>query len=342
MGGRLSLEALRRSPAFDLVAAADLRDEVRKDLERDFPELRTFGSHEEMFAQCPTEVLCVSTYPPSHERVVLDALQLASLRGLLVEKPLGDTAAAGRKILDAIKARKLPMVVPHGLRTRATPLEIVKRIEQGEIGEVRLIEVQCDKWDLLNAGIHWLDFCLAATAESPIASVLAACDTSTRTYRDGMQVETVGITYVENRTGVRMILQTGDFIRVNTSGKSILLRLVGARGIIEFWGWESPYFLLNSEYPSGQIIVPDELPVFGHRLHLENLAEQIRQQTTDYRLPESSQTALEICEAAFLSAKYRCQVQFPLADFVPPQPNDWEPGKAYTGKGGRDGKALRA
>ncbi|MBV8816328.1 MAG: Gfo/Idh/MocA family oxidoreductase, partial [Verrucomicrobia bacterium] len=149
VGGRLSLEALRRSPAFDLVAAADLRDEVRKDLERDFPELRTFGSHEEMFAQCPTEVLCVSTYPPSHERVVLDALQLASLRGLLVEKPLGDAAAAGRKILDAIKARKLPMVVPHGLRTRATPLEIVKRIEQGEIGEVRLIEVQCDKWDLL-------------------------------------------------------------------------------------------------------------------------------------------------------------------------------------------------
>jgi predicted dehydrogenase len=342
VGGRLSLEALRRSPAFRLVAAADLRDAVRKDLERDFPELRTFGSHGEMFAQCPTEVLCVSTYPPSHERVVLDALQLASLRGLLVEKPLGDRAAAGRKILDAIKARKLPMVVPHGLRTRATPLEIVKRIEQGEIGEVRLIEAQCDKWDLLNAGIHWLDFCLAATAESPIASVLAACDTSTRTYRDGMQVETVGITYVENRTGVRMILQTGDFIRVNTSGKNILLRLVGTRGIIEFWGWESPYFLLNAEYPTGQILVPDELPVFGHRLHLENLAEQIRLQTTDYRLPESSQTALEICEAAFLSARYRCQVRFPLTDFVPPQPNDWEPGKVYTGKGGTDGKALRA
>ena len=199
MGGRLSLEALRSSPTFELVAAADLRDEVRKALARDFPGLRTFASHEEMLAQCPTEVLCVSTYPPSHECVVLDALNLAALRGLLVEKPIGDTAAAGRRILDAIKARNLPMVVPHGLRVRATPLEIVKRIEKGDIGELRLIEVQSDKWDLLNAGIHWLDFCLAATAESPIASVLAACDSSTRTYRDGMQVETVGVTYVENK-----------------------------------------------------------------------------------------------------------------------------------------------
>jgi hypothetical protein len=45
--------------------------------------------------------------------------------------------------------------------------------------------------------------------------------------------------------------------------------------------------------------------------NLENLAIQIQKDAADYRLPESSQTALEICEAAFLSNKYRCQVHFP-------------------------------
>jgi predicted dehydrogenase len=232
---------------------------------------------------------------------VLDAIELPSLRGILVEKPLGDTATAGRRILEAIKSRNLPMVVPHGLRTRATSLEVIERVLRGEIGELRSIEIQCDKWDLLNAGIHWLDFCLAATGEAPITSVLAACDTSTRTYRDGMQVETLGLTYVENVNGVRMILQTGDFIRVNTPGKKTLFRLAGTGGIIEFWGWENGYSILNAQYPAGQIIVADEFPVIGHRRHLETLAEQIRSGTPDYRLPESSLTALEICEAAFLS-----------------------------------------
>ncbi|MBV8097983.1 MAG: Gfo/Idh/MocA family oxidoreductase [Verrucomicrobia bacterium] len=341
VGGRLSLEALTASPLFQLVAAADVRFEVHKSLQQDFPGLQTFSSHQEMFAQCPTDVVCVSTYAPSHESIVLDALAVPSLRGILVEKPLGDTAVAGRQIIEAIKARKLPMVVPHGLRTRATSLEVIDRVLHSEIGELRSIEVQCDKWDLLNAGIHWLDFCLAATGEAPIASVLAACDTSTRTYRDGMQVETVAVTYVENVNGVRMILQTGDFLRVNTPGKQILFRLLGTGGIIEFWAWENGYSILNAQYPAGQIIVPDEFPVFGHRRHLETLAEQIRSGTPAYRLPESSLTALEICEAAFLSWQHRCQVRFPLASFVPPAPSDWHPGKPYFGAGGgRDGRKL--
>ena len=341
VGGRLSLEALTASPLFQLVAAADVRPEVHPSLQQDFPDLRIFGSHQEMFAQSPTDVVCVSTYAPSHESIVRDALAMPSLRGILVEKPLGDTAAAGRQIINAIRARNLPMVVPHGLRTRATSVEVIDRVLRGEIGELRAIEVQCGKWDLLNAGIHWLDFCLAATGEAPIASVLAACDTSTRTYRDGMQVETVAVTYVETVNGVRMILQTGDCIQVNTPGKQILFRLIGTGGIIEFWAWEKGYSILNAQYPAGQIIVPDEFPVFGHRRHLENLAEQIRSGTPDYRLPDSSLTALEICEAAFLSWQHRCQVRFPLASFVLPPPSDWHPGKAYSGVGGgRDGRKL--
>jgi predicted dehydrogenase len=126
MGGRLSLDALRSSPQFNLSAAADLKPEIRNALERDFPGLKTFASHEQMLSQYPTDVVCVSTHAPSHEPVVRDVLTLPSLRGILVEKPLGDTAAAGRRILDATRSRGLPMVVPHGLRTRATPLEISK------------------------------------------------------------------------------------------------------------------------------------------------------------------------------------------------------------------------
>jgi predicted dehydrogenase len=343
VGGRLSLTALKKSGRYRLVAAADLRPEIRTELEMEYPGLRTFSTHEEMFAQAPTDVVCVSTYPPSHEPVVMAALKNPALKGILVEKPLGDTAAAGRRILQAIQARRLPMIVPHGLRAKAMPLEIVERIARGDIGDLKLIEVQCDKWDLLNAGIHWFDFCLAASGETPISSVLAACDTSTRTYRDGMQVETLAVTYVENARGVRFIVQTGDFVNVNTPGKGTLFRLLGTKGFIEFWGWEDSYFLLNAQHPSPEIITPKEFPVTGHQRRLETLAAQIEGGTPDYCQPESSLAALEICEAAFLSHRHGCLVKFPLSGFVPPAKTNWELGKPYAGAGGgRDGRKLDA
>ena len=340
-GGHLSLAALQKSDKYQILGVADLRPDVRAAIEKEYPGVRTFASHEEMFANCPVDVVCVSTYPPSHEEVAMAAMSMPSLKGILVEKPLGDTAAAGRRILDAIGDRDLPVVVPHGLRTLATPIDIVRQIAGGAIGELKLIEVQCDKWDLLNAGIHWIEFCMAATHEAPIRSVLAACDTSTRTYRDGMQVETVAVTYIENEDGVRMVIQTGDYINVNAGGKDTLFRLLGTRGFIEFWGWQPSYFILNAEHSKGEIITPEELSVTGHQAHLETLAGQVAEGKADYRLPGASQTALEICEAAFVSHKHRCQVDFPFATFTPPDLSDWEPGKPYSGnRGGRDGRTL--
>src|SRR5262245_27831664 len=112
MGGQLSLNALAGSDRFELVAAADLRADVRQQLEAKFPGLRTFPDHLTMYRNCPTDVVCVSTYPPSHEEVTLDALNLLPLAGILVEKPLGHTMASGRRILAAVKAKGLPMAVP--------------------------------------------------------------------------------------------------------------------------------------------------------------------------------------------------------------------------------------
>ncbi len=337
-GGRLSLDALVASPRFALKAAADLRPEVRQDLETRYPGLRTFATHGDMFAAVPDlDVVCVSTYPPTHEAVTSDALHmLPLLRGMLVEKPLGHTAASGRAILDMIRARNLPMAVPHGLLARRTPLEIIDRVRRGDIGELKLVEIQNTRWDIINAGIHWLNFFVQVTGNAPIRHVLAGMDRSTRTYRDGMQVETISVTSAQTESGVRVILHIGDDVVVNMPGKDTVFRLWGTAGTFEFYGWESGY-RFNEEW-----IVPEELSVTGHRRHLENMAAQIDTRMPDYSVPESSLIALEICEAAYLSARYGCRVSFPFGDFVPPVgTNDWQPGEPYGGMGGgRDGRTL--
>jgi predicted dehydrogenase len=341
MGGQLSIQALAASERYQLVAVADLRPEVCKELESQYPGLRTFTSHQEMFALCPTDVVCVSTYAPSHEAITLDALELP-LKGILVEKPLGDTYASGQRILQAITMRNLPMVVPHGLLVKATPREIIKRVHAGEIGDLKLVEIQSPQWDIINAGIHWLNFFVNLTNLDPLESVLAQCDTATRTFRDGMQVETLAVTYAQTKGGVRVVMQTGDDVKTNAVDKDFSFRLIGTRGQIEFWAWEASYHLLNSMYPEGHMFTPYESPrVNNHQVHLENLAGHIDTATPDYRVAESSLMALALCEGAYLSSRYRCQVTFPLESFTPPLPNDWNPGEPYSGHGGgRDGRKL--
>jgi hypothetical protein len=52
-------------------------------------------------------------------------------------------------------------------------------------------------------------------------------------------------------------------------------------------------------------------------------------------------SALEICEAAYLSARHGVEIRFPLDRFEVPEPNDWAPGAPYLGqRGGRDGRKI--
>jgi predicted dehydrogenase len=338
-GGRLSLAALEASPRYRLKAVCDLREDVLASLSEQYPGIRTFLSHEEMFRECPADVVCVSTFPPSHEAVALAALA-GPLRGILVEKPLADTVAGARRLLSAVKARNVPMAVPHGLLVRAHASEVRDRVRRGEIGELKLVEIQCRGWDIINAGIHWLNFFVALTEGDPPVEVMALADSSTRTFRDGMQVETVAVTSAQTRSGVRVVMHTGDTIEVNAPGRQFCFRLVGTAGMIEFWGWAPGYRILNAAHPEGLDVSPDEGPATAHQIHLENLARMIDEGRRDYSIPESSLMALELCEAAYRSSREGRLLRLPLETNEPAQAT-WQPGEPYFGVGGgRDGRKL--
>ncbi|MHB0858190.1 MAG: Gfo/Idh/MocA family protein [Anaerolineae bacterium] len=338
-GGTLSLRALAASHRFALRAAADLREDVRHELAVAFPGLRTYATHQEMYADCPTDVVCVATWPPSHRQVVLDALQL-NLAGILCEKPLADTAAAGRELLEAIQSRRLPIAVPHGLLKARHTEQILERVRAGEIGELELVEIECTKWDVINAGIHWLNYFVNLTAGDPPAWVMAQAESSTCTYRDGMEVETTAVTYVQTVGGVRAVMHTGDDVQIRRPGKNFHFRLLGTRGVIEFYGWESRYFLTNPSHPLGELFLVQPHRESGHQRHLEAMAAQIDSGLADYGIAESSLTALQLCEGTYLSSAHRCKVSLPLWEFQVPPPQDWRPGQPYRGQGGRDGRKL--
>jgi hypothetical protein len=136
-------------------------------------------------------------------------------------------------------------------------------------------------------------------------------------------------------------MNTGDYIKSSEGDKRTLFRLVGTQGTLNFYGWEPRYWLLNQAYPQGHLFEVEPGPRPAHQRYLELLAGQMDRGQADYTLAESSLAALELCEAAYLSHRYRCAVTFPLADFVPLPLTDWDPGQPYRGEGGgRDGRKL--
>jgi len=339
-GGRLSMDALQASGRFELLAACDLREAVRDQLERDYPGLRAYADHEELFDEVACDVVCVSTWAPSHRAITEAALALP-LRGVLVEKPLGDTADNGRAVLDAIRARGLPVAVPHGLLVADHGRAIAEAVHGGRVGRVRMIEIQGSRWDLINAGIHWLDFAVHLLEDDAPIWVMAQCDSQTRTYRDGMQVETVSVSYAQCASGARIVCHMGDAVQVDWPGAETLIRVLGSDGVIEFPGWESRYRLRNADCPEGDVVAVPRGAASYHQRHLDALAEQIDAGEADYRIAEGSQRALELIEGAYCSARHGCQVPLPLQGFQVPPPVDWRPGAPYAGSGGgRDGRRL--
>ena len=340
MGGQGSMRALAASERFELVAVADLKEEAREEVEKTWPNTRTFADHGEMFAECPTDIVCVSTWAPSHLEVTRDALAL-DLKGILVEKPLADNHKDGVRIVEMVRNDRLPMAVPHGLLVLDHATQILDRVHGGDIGDLRLVSIECSGWDIINAGIHWLNYAVMLVDQDPFESVLATCDSSTRTYRDAMQVETVAVTYAQTQSGVRVVMNTGDYVQTSSDGKGVVFRLVGTGGSIEFHGWEPRYRIQNSSHPAGEVVEVASTGGGSHQGHLEALAVQMDRGEADYSVAESSLRALELVEAAYLSNRHRCAVQLPLSTFDPPTPSGWDPGQPYGWEGGgRDGRKL--
>lgn len=340
-GGRLNLEGFDSSSRYRLAAVADVSRDALRAVKHAYPQVRTFTDHREMIEKCPTDVVCVATWAPSHLPIARDVLAAGAAHGIVMEKPLGATEAEGRELLTLLRNARMPVVVPHGLQVSDHVEGILKRVRKGEIGALKLVEIECTGWDLINAGIHWLNFVMVLLADDAVELVMSCCDNRSRTYRDGMQVETLGATYAQTRGGVRLVVNMGDYVNVSAPDKSVLFRIVGTAGQIEFYGWEPCYKLLNRQYPRGRLIRVKPGGDSAHQRYADALARQIDKGRPDTAGAETSLAALEVCEAAYLSAKHGCAVSLPLSTFTPPPRVDWEPGKPYSGTGGgRDGRRL--
>jgi len=338
-GGLLSARALQASERYELVAVADTRSDALDRAGSEFPGIHLFPDGASLLEGTGPDVVCVSTFATSHAEVV-EMAAIAGVRGLLLEKPITEKWSSARQVLDNLRELRLPVVVPHGLLVKSGPEQLLSRIHAGEVGSVELVEIQCTGWDLMNAGIHWVNYALAVFGEDAVEWAICACDGHTRTFRDGLEVETEAVTYAGTRSGARLIMHTGDHARLIRPDKGLVFRVIGSEGSAEFWGWEDRFWLRKSGRADGELVEVPSHPASAHQIYLEQLADMVADQQPRYELPELSLAALEVCQAAYISNRHRCVVRLPLATFEIPREVLWDPGAAYRGEGGRNGREL--
>ena len=184
----LSIKALEASERFELVGVADLSQAARAGAVAEGVTAQMFADAAGLLDASRPDVICVSTFAPSHSEIVGQALD-AGVRGVLLEKPVALDWASGRATVDRLTARQVPVVVPHGLLVRPASKEVLDHIFEGDL---RRFGARRDRMRGLG-----LDECRCALGgfrfsclrDDEVQSVFAACDVSSqhisRRYRGG-------------------------------------------------------------------------------------------------------------------------------------------------------------
>lgn len=319
-GGGLSLDALRHSEDYELVAACDLSADRRAAVAARFPGIRLFDNAGEMLRDAPAGVVCVATPAPTHvpvSRAVVDH----DVRGLLVEKPLSlDWTSAGL-LIDELARRRLPVTVPHGMLTLPAPQEVKARVQRGELGRIREITVTSGV-DLMNAGIHWLVYLLDLLGDDGMTFVDAEFDVSGRLVNDGAKVESRGLTRLRSTSGIRVTLHSGRSVEPRSEvlpaaeTRGAIFNIAGTSGTIELSAWAGSYWIDRDGCKPTLERRPLQRFLNYHEAMLADLARQIVSDTPDYRVALLSLEALRLIESAYRQSRQR---EWPLgtAEDVP-------------------------
>ncbi len=136
---RQHLACLRTLPGVEIAAICDLSPALAEATAERFGARAWFTDHRSMLERVRPDVVHVTTPPPSHFRLALDALDAGA--HVVVEKPatatLDELETLARRAAEAGRA----LVEDHNYVFNQAPLEIRRRVGTGELGPVVHVEV---------------------------------------------------------------------------------------------------------------------------------------------------------------------------------------------------------
>jgi len=136
---RQHLACLGTLPGVEIAAVCDLSPGLAEATAERSGATAWFTDHRAMLEKARPDVVHVTTPPTSHFRLAMDALEAGA--HVIVEKPATSTIEELEALVAKAAAVDRALVEDHNYLFNQAPLEILRRVESGELGAVTHVEV---------------------------------------------------------------------------------------------------------------------------------------------------------------------------------------------------------
>ncbi|MBI3971991.1 MAG: Gfo/Idh/MocA family oxidoreductase [Chloroflexi bacterium] len=320
------LPAYRKIPAVEVVAGADISEEVRRRWTDDLGVPHMYASAEELLEREKPDIVSICTWPPLRPDMV-ELACAAGVKGILAEKPMAvDLAGCDRMIAAAERAGAV-LVIGHQRRFHNRYVKARELIDSGAIGDL----VQITGYgggDLLTGGTHTVDCIRYLVHDAPAEWVIGQIDrrdpgfTNRRLglqqweethLRYGHHIEAGAFAMIQFQGGVRATIESGIMMRPGRGGWPATI--YGTDGIIEVGHdrtepgqpWLRARVKGEADWLSPEVEAND-----AFQAEIEALIDVIERGGTHPLDGRSARAGHEILMAIYQSARRRARIDLPL------------------------------
>ena len=315
LGGRENSHAggYSRCPEADLVAVADIDFQRLQQFgdEWEIPVNHRYNTAQAMYENANLDIVSVTTHNFHHHQPVIEAAE-ASVKIILVEKPLAVSVELGRKMVEACETRGSRLLVDHTRCFLPHYRKLKRMVNEGAVGEIKTITYSGAR-PLLHNGTHTVDYAFYFTdAEPQWFSGFLNQEPVSDPGGGGMVVCEDGVVVFINCIPTRRE-SLSDTVIAGTQGQ---IRFCESRGIWEYGPLADASDMYGTRYDFSPI--PDMPQTF----ELDDYFYSATREAVDCLLEDREGVstgrdglkALEVITAIHISHKTKTQVRLPLEE----------------------------
>ena len=330
--GRISAnhcEAIDRIEGMTLVAVCDTVEARAREAGEKW-RVPFFTSHEQMFAQVPSEAVAIATPSGLHPAHGIAAARAG--KHVICEKPMAISLASADELVRACDDAGVHLFVVKQNRLNAT-VQLVKRaLDKGRFGRIYMANAtvrwarpqeyydqapwrgtwEFDGGAFMNQASHYVD--LIQWLVGPVESVMAKTATMARR----IEAEDSGAAILKFRNGAIGVLE----VTMLTFPKNLegSITLLGERGTVKIGGtavnriehWQFADYEDDDKLVDAANSAPTSVYGFGHEPYYRNVLRVIRGEAVPDTDGRGGRKALELVLGIYESAKTGCEVPLPL------------------------------
>lgn len=298
--GRNHARVYSELPSTRLLSVADLNPAVSKEIGKRY-RAKWHTDAESVIKDPEIDLISICTPTVTHYDIALKAIEEG--KHILVEKPMTNTIEEAKALIEAAEKNSVILTVGFVERFNPAVQEAIKRVADGEIGEVILAHTRRvsrspgrigDVGVIKDLAIHDIDIVNHLFKGDP-ESVYAIAGRIAHNYED---YANINIRYKGDRTA---------FVETNwlTPRRKRTLTITGTEGIINV-EYTTQEISIETHQQVTQPILPYQEPLY---LELKNFVDSVTNDTPPQVTGEDGLKALRICEAALSSAKIGRRVE---------------------------------